>query len=602
MRVTSVLVPFTVAALALSACEREPIVESRVVTVHVPTACAMGAKRYGVYYAWGDFTPTVDNPAQSKLFLDPGASLAELPAETKALVLDASDLTGGGRWRGRTNVAASGGVDLLLWPSGDRCSLTNSADGGTDRLFGVMDDGRVLVTAGKRLDNGVASSSVVDLARGTVSPVALGLLNGRLRARVDAFNDGAIVSGGLSLDDGKPLPSAELFDGKTNLFDRAKTVPLSIARSEHGSVRLANGDVLLVDGQGTNGVLNNMERIDAKLGQASREGLAGGLVSRRSPIVVRLASGDVMIAGGLDGADQPVGMLEFLTPDARNKRPTTATLPARPRMDCAATEGGGAVCVIVPVPPPVGTDDPDTFPNTWIISADRGATKAQNQLAAPLLLGRLFPAADGRPVLWTSERFLRWDPWTEAFTAEVDVLGGANEPDVPLFGQPLVTADPGLLLWLDPTGKVFGRRFDVRTDYTSDPAAYAVGTLDHLAPDRSPLSSLMKFSGADGLDLPQDASVFVADLRFRDFTLDVDLTSGNALRLVLRRPDGDVECTLPSAGTIHVERRGAAVTAFAAGVERPCPEVPVGVRVAIGLRGGSTAGQLDRIRNIRISR
>ena len=599
MRVASLLVPFAVAALSLAACDREPIVVSRVVTVHVPTACAMSGKSYGVYYAWGDFTPTNDNPAQAKLFLDPRASLAELPTETRALVLDASDLVGGGRWRGRANVAATGDVDLLLWPSGDRCALTNSTEGGTDRLLGVMDDGRVLVTAGARTDKSVASSFVVDLARGVVSPVALGLLYPRRLARVDAFNDGAVVSGGRNLENDDLVPYAEVFDGKSNLFDRSKSIPLSIPRSEHGSVRLESGDVLLVDGLGKSGVLNNLERIDAKLGQASRDGLAGGLVSRRNPIVVRRASGDLMIASGLDGADQPVGQLEFLTPDARSLRPTTATDPARPRMDCAPTEVGGAVCVIVPL----STDAP-SFPNTWIISADRGATKAQNQLAEQPLLARLFPAADGRPVLWTSERFLRWDPWTEEFTAEVDVLGGVDEPDIPLFGQPLLTADPGLLLWLDPAGKVFGRRFAVRTDYTSDPGAYALGTLDHLAPDRSPLSSRMKFSGAEGLDLPQDASVFVADLRFRDFTLDVDLTSGSAVRLVLRRPDGDAECTLPGAGagTIHVERRGAAVTASFGGIERSCLEVPIGVRVGIGLRGGSSAGQVDRVRNIRISR
>lgn len=599
VRASSLVVPLVLASLTLAACERDPIVVSRTVTVHVPTACAMGEKRYGVYYAWGDFTPTIDNPAQSKLFLDAGAPLTELPADTRALVLDASDLGSGGRWRGRTNVAASGDVDLLLWPSGDRCSLTQSTEGGTDRLLGVMDDGRVLVTAGKRADNSVASSFVIDLARGVVSPVALGLLNPRRLARVDAFNDGVVVSGGINLDNTDPVANAEVFDGKSNLFDRRQIIPLSIPRSEHGSVRLANGDVLLVGGVGkTGGVLNAMERIDAKLGQSTRDGLPT-LTPRRQPIVIRLASGEIMVAGGLDGSDQPVGQVEFLTADATKLRPTTATLPARPRMDCAPTDGGGAVCVIVPL-----STDPPSFPNTWIISADRGAVKAQNQLPDPPLLARLLAAADGQPVLWTSEQFLRWDPWSEAFTAEVDVLGGTSEPDIPLFGQPLITADPGLLLWLDPGGKVFGRRFSVRTDYTSDPGAYAIGTLDHLAPDRSPLSSLMKFSGTDGLDLPQDASVFVSDLRFRDFTLDVDLTAGGALRLVLRRSAGDVECTLPGIGetTIHVERRGSTVTASAGGTARPCLDVPLGERVGIGLRGGSSGGQNDRVRNIRLFR
>lgn len=602
MRVRSLVVPLVVASLTLAACEREPLVVSRTVTVHVPTSCAMSGESYGVYNAWGDFTPTIDNPAQAQLPLKPGASLSTLPADARALVLDVSDLGSGGRWRGRTNVAATGDVDLLLWPSGDRCSLTNVVDGGTDRLLGVMDDGRVLVTAGKRSDGGAASSFVIDLARGVVSPVGLGLLYPRRLARVDAFNDGVVVTGGVKVDSDELVQYAEVFDGKSNLFARPG-IPLSTPRSEHGSVRLSNGDVLLVGGKAKNEMLSTLERIDAKVGQASPEGLASGLLARINPIVVRLASGDVMIAGGVDGLGNGVGPLEFLSPDARSLRPTTAALPARPRMDCAATEGGGAVCVIVPLP-----NDTASFLNTWIISADRTVTAARNQLTDQPLLARLFPAADGEPVLWTSEQFLRWDPWNEEFKPEFE-LGDANESDIPLFGQPLVTADPGLLLWLDIAGKVFGRRFSVRTDYTSDlSGAYALGTLDHLAPDRSPLSSLMKFSGQEGLDLPQGDSVFIADLRFRDFTLDVDLTAGSALRLVLRRPDGEPECTLPGIAapdkpaTVHVERRGTAVTASWAGIERSCLDVPLGVRVGIGLRGGSSGGQVDRVRNIRISR
>jgi hypothetical protein len=79
VRARLLFAPLAVVLAALGACDREPNVVSRTVTVHIPKSCAAGGRLYGVYYGWGDFTPTAVDPAQSKLFLDPGTALAELP-------------------------------------------------------------------------------------------------------------------------------------------------------------------------------------------------------------------------------------------------------------------------------------------------------------------------------------------------------------------------------------------------------------------------------------------------------------------------------------------------------------------------------------------
>ncbi|CAN5564250.1 hypothetical protein BH09MYX1_BH09MYX1_21270 [soil metagenome] len=600
MRAVCLLASLAAAALSIAACNRDPIVVARVVTVHVPRDCSTNGRLYGVYYAWGDFQPTVDRPAQEKLFLDPGAGLPDLPGDARALVLDASDVSGG-RWLGLTHVAAEGNVDLLLWPSDGECALTTATEAASDRVVGAMDDGRILVSAGKRADDTVPSSFVVDLARGVVAPVALGLLNPRLRSRIDAFGGGAIVSGGVSIDGATTLANAEIFDPRANVFDRTKIVPLSDARAEHGSVRLASGDVLLVGGRNGNGLLKSMERIDAALGQASKDNLQNLEQPRRRPIVLRLGSGEIMVAGGFDAAAVPIGQIEFFSADAKSTRPSTAVIPARPQMDCAATDGGGAVCVIARV-----GGDPSDFAGVWIVSADRGVSKAAVQInqsdpnSPPALTDvRLLPGAEGKLVLWTGSSFLRWDPWAEAFIADANLVG-----DGPKLGQPMVAADPGLLVWLGAKGEIVGRRFSVRNDYTADPFPYAVSTQAGLAPDRGPIGSLMKFSIDDGLDLRQDTSVFVADLRFRDFTLDVDLKEGDALRLVLRAPESDFECTLPGSApaSIHVERRGGAVSVRSATTQRDCVAPPASDRVAIGLRGGAQQPLTDRVKNIRISR
>ncbi|HEX7600515.1 MAG TPA: hypothetical protein VF316_02875, partial [Polyangiaceae bacterium] len=130
-----------------AACQKDPEIVSRVVTPHVSLRCPMATDPYGVYYAAGDFQPTADAPAQAKLFLRAGAVLAGLPPESRALVLDVSDTTGG-RWLGLGGVPAEGNVDLLLWPAGSPCGLSTDTGAVSGRMVLAMDARHVLVAGG----------------------------------------------------------------------------------------------------------------------------------------------------------------------------------------------------------------------------------------------------------------------------------------------------------------------------------------------------------------------------------------------------------------------------------------------------------------------
>ena len=576
-------------------CEKDPEIVSRMVTPHVSLRCAVPDEPYGVYYAAGDFQPTADAPAQAKLFLKAGAVLAGIPPQSRALVLDVSDKSGG-RWLGLGGVPAEGNIDVLLWPAGEPCGLSADTGSVRGRLALAMDARHVLVAGGLAKDGSVPDAFVADLATGRVRSLTSGLLTPRVRASVTMLGDLAVVAGGVRADDpNSVLSTAEVYTPARGDFDRAPIV-LSRPRADHGAVTLATGEALLVGGVGAGGVLNSLERIDPKARQAATGGMPSLAVARTRPRVVRLVSGEVLVAGGFDQANAPVGKLEFLAPDARSLRPSTGVVPMRTRSDVVALDGGGALVVIAPE-----LADPTDFQNVWLVSADRAVTPA-TRIAGSLTDVRLFPGTEGRPVLWTGDRWLRWEPWTERFA----VLDDAVLDPGPASEDTVAFPDPGLLSWIDGEGHVIGWRFSVRHAFVADRLPYLVSGTQLLAPDRSPSLASMAFEADRGLALPIGASVFVSDARYLDVTVDVDAPEEGLPRVVLRTDAGGIvevggpDCPLPFVplpAKLHVERRGATVT-FAAGTRSGTCAVGVvaGTRVAVGVRGPG------RARNLRVVR
>ena len=66
-----------------------------------------------------------------------------------------------------------------------------------------------------------------------------------------------LVAGGGQGNTGIPIPSAELYDPATNAWSAAAS--LSDARSAHTATLLFSGQVLVVGGQGSGGVLASAE-------------------------------------------------------------------------------------------------------------------------------------------------------------------------------------------------------------------------------------------------------------------------------------------------------------------------------------------------------
>jgi hypothetical protein len=581
-------------AVAASACDRSPNVVSRTITLHFSSRCALPEDGYAMYYAYGDFQPTPDAPAQDRRFLSQtGGVLAGLPATARSLVLDVSDARGDGRWLGVGSVPQAGDVDVMLWPASGPCALRTPLGRADGQAFGAVDATHLLVVGGRSADLVLPRSYLVELSRARVSELPAGPVTPRARAAIAPFATGALLSGGVRADDPNALlATAEVWDRARGDFD-GQPIALSTARADHAAVELASGEVLLVGGIGPSGPLRTIELVSVK----ERRALSGGLPllerPRVRPFALRLANGEILVAGGTDGAGGPVPDVEVLAPDAR-RVVRRAPLVARRRHAFVALGGGGALAVVAP-----DAGDPPEFQSTWRIS-DVGAVTTITPPSAALGDVRLAAGTHGGALLWTGARWLELDPWSESFTSpRLGAPGELGPPD----GAAVVSADGALPVWLDAAGGeplVVGRRFSVRHAYSTDAAPYlalpgssAGTTTELLAPDRSPRFSGMRF-GDRGLELPQDASAFVADARFGDFDAHVDIEG--SVRFVVRGTSGrelvvggtDCPVSGPSPGTLHVERSGGTVTArLGGGASIPCGlPFPATERASLGVRGG----------------
>ena len=98
-----------------------------------------------VVYAGGDFQPTPESAPIARLFLrDVGAAMAALPSATRSIVIDVSQSSANPnedalRWWGFSEVAREGAVNVLVWPTQEKCELTRNVEvrtGSTLAVFG----------------------------------------------------------------------------------------------------------------------------------------------------------------------------------------------------------------------------------------------------------------------------------------------------------------------------------------------------------------------------------------------------------------------------------------------------------------------------------
>jgi hypothetical protein len=604
------------AAAAASGCHGDPPVLTRTVTLHSPGPCAPGATAldggaYVTYSGLGDFDAPSAQPA-GHLIGQVGAILPEIGEACRMLVVEAteSDAT----WSGVGVVAAQGNVDVLLWPSLRSCALPAPLGARTGSTLAPIANQTVLLVGG--VAPGVAGppspTYVAHLDTGAVAVVQTDLLTPRVGASVTAFGAGALVAGGSDPSSGgSVLDSAEIYGAPTGGFDQRNRIFLSAPRAYHGAVQLATGETLLVGGVGGQDgqtVLDSMEIVDPSTLTVRAENIARLSVARRVPDVLRLASGEVMVAGGVDANGNSVSTIEWFSPDvtAATKRPTE--LVSGVAHAYAALESGGALAVVTPA-----LDAGANFQNVWVIGAD-GALEAALPIAGAVTQPVLFGGAGGSPVLWTGDRWLRWQPWNGSFGA----LGALDEtPAAVPSGTAVASPDPGLAMWLDPNlSLITALRFDVRGEYSPLAPALLVQNADDTAPDGLVGTAGSTFDPSLGLILGPGASAFVTDRTYADVAIDVDAPTGEPALVVLRDPLGNelevggagclgqLSAPLPPvASSLHVERRGSAVTwTLAAGASGTCATtVTPTARLAIGLRGPPQTGR-SVVTNLRVVR
>ena len=585
--------------------------------MHAPVACAPDSSAYAVFQELGDFDPAT--PTTGHVVGDVGATLPEIDSAAKGLLVKATQNSS--EWLGLGDVPSTGNVDVLLLPSLASCAFTTTVGARTQSVLGAIGGQRVLVVGGRGAsDGGVSSPStfVVPLDTGEVAAVSTDLLMPRIQATVTAFGAGGLVAGGAD-GAGTPLAEAEVFDPVVGGFQQQSPIFLSQARAQHGAAVLATGETLLVGGVGADGqtVLGTMEIVDPVTRTVRAENVATLAVARKSPTVLRLASGEIFVAGGVDADDNPITKIEWFKKDASQASKVAQDLVAGSARTYAPLEGGGVLAVIVP---PAGADA--TFLDVWVIDAD-GVPSPATSLAGLQGQPVLFGGAGGAPVLYvpaaaagtvpgTPARWLRWQPYVGAF----GVLGVDIAANV---GDATASPDPGLAMWLDPTVamavSVAALRFDAVGQYSTLEGPLFLADTSDTAPDRLASAGGIAFDPAAGLSLGPGASAFVTDRTYADVTIDVDAPTGESALLVLRDELGNyievggTSCpgALPAPGSsdsssLHVERTGTTVVwSVAGGASGTCPSgVGQTARLSLGVRAPESIGSV--VRNMRVTR
>ncbi len=580
--------------LAVPGCTSDAV--RRSVYVHVPAACAPDTRSaYAVFYASGDFEPTPDAPAQDRTPLRAKVDLDGLPTDAKMLVADVSTLEDPRTYRGIAPTTGGGDVHVLLWPNvlEDRPACALSADLGVrvDGGLGMVGDNTVLFAGGRSADgSNVPRTYAADLTRGRALQLPIGLASRRLHPTVTRFGAGGLVAGGADPESSIPLGTAEVYADGDFLESR---IELGVERAEHAAVVLASGETLLVGGRGRAGALRSLEAIDPKT-KRIRSSVGTMDYPRRNPVAVRLVSGQVLVTGGQDDANQPVPDIEIFERDGSRlpgRRPTRF-LATRTR-SVVPMSGGGALVVL-------DADDPDRV-NVWRISAD-GVADPVGKVPIPKNESfSLFRGNDDQAILFAGGIWYRFDPWAPAkgfAPVAAPPRGGPQAGSLPLE-----TPDLGLVAWVDDQAKLRALRFSTRSPFERVPRPLLTTGIEGFAPDRAPQAGSFALDGTRGLVLGDGETATLTVYDFSDFTL----TFRGAPTVVLRAPDGREaqigasECLFAFGDSSTLVRRGNDVQVQSGAGRTQCT-LPFGAdtRLTVAFRGNGAAR--SAVTNVVVSR
>ncbi len=624
--------------------------------------------------------------------LDPAAAGAPLTFNAKTVGVDAvasdaseSDATFIGHSERRNGER----IDVLLWPQASSCSLLTPDSGypgaNAGQALGFSARNAVALVAGEDAADQRAGSTVefdTETGAASVVPRESGALRvSRAYATVTEFGDGLLVAGGTN-----PFAAAasedasgtgEIYRPQTGGFDPT-LVELWSRRTHHAAITLpATGETLLVGGlapdsanSGPGQLIKQLEAVSPSTLGSSISGLQTLELGRVDPVAIVLENGLLFVGGGYgassdpnDPRGDPVGEVEGFSPAATSSvyRPG---LPPRPDRTFAALPGGGVLtvascrndsatvradCACFGVDGRVCDASATAWLDAWWLDPDGNVTPvafAPGGVLTPcpttdyplLIAGSdgapwlLSTHADGSPAcLW---RFEAWPEDPGGIAGDITsrprfvmtTLTLAPSPDARV--RPLAFA-PDALVWVGPSGGLYGARFGQRGPLTRDlslllspPGSYFRPA--HLVPDRDPSASVtadgepaVVFHGEEGVSntltlAPANPSVTVwsADTRYDDLSISVDvevpsdgstpalptLAFGNNTGAAATCDwSGNVTVGDAAAVTLTATRAGTQVTLAGPGLVDATCDVPAGA-LAVGVRARSattTLGAFD---------
>jgi len=352
---------FVAAVLLGTGCEPDTEVTTARLAIFLPTSVVCsppeGPGRVEVVAA-GDFASGEDT-VEVLTAEDIGAvPIRKFPFETRSLTValrsrDLPEFVAGAVHR---RVDEDAEDTLLLLPLGLSCATPDPSvrvrQGGA---VAPLPGGGYLIAGGLDDETGEGERDVIIVPKDENLSDILSLVTRRVGATATRSGDRVIIAGGAQRDEFAAEETFEIFDAASGALDPAvrRMCPDGAGvcrRRDHGATTLASGAVLLAGGVSQRDAppLNTTVAIDPVTGELD-EGFEGLTHARRLPQMLTLDDGTVVVGGGFNATGDFVTGVEAL--DSRAFRLVsdgalgTINLPSRPDLALVALPGARVVAI-----------------------------------------------------------------------------------------------------------------------------------------------------------------------------------------------------------------------------------------------------------------
>lgn len=605
-------------ALWLQACAPAPEPDQLTpITLHQWAGCPVSADATLDLTALGDFAPGVESTESLPVEAD-GRELG-LPIDTQALEASASSPSGA--WLGLSPIDRTR-ADIVLWDARATCELARA--GGfplPSSSMGVHPGAnQLLVVGGFVAGPDAARAMIINLSNGEAHEIPSGILPARADARVTAFGDDMLVSGGVDprergdeqFDLATPLGSAIQYRAATDSFDTNSEIAIS-PRSAHAAVVLRSGETLLIGGRSPQSpALASLEAVSPETRSARIAGLTQLVQRRSAPQAFVLDDGRVFVGGGVDASKQPVQSVEWLNVDA-SQHVASAQLQVSPNARFAALPGSSVLAV--------GVCSLDSQCSAEEL--ERGVVWLAGQRAVPL---RPLPAALEQPTLISAARGAAWlisgsGPARSSFRFSAwDARFVASTFDPSALPPPsAIAVDAGAIAW-PALGQVLGQRADRRGRFARDVGPLLLGQpglATPVTPSEPPsledADARVSFT-ASGLGLADGGSVWLSDTSYAGFELTLRHSAGPRPQIILLTETapagasyvaGAGACPWPAADSdqLSLVRSGDELQLRVGEETVTCDVAALAAeRVRLGISAPSVGGGATRVRSFEIVR